>query len=167
MADLGAAVGVSGPALYRHFASKDAMLAEMLIAISEELLREGRIRAAADSPVDAVRSLVRWHIDVALHNRPLIVLQDRDWALLSTRARERVRTLQREYVEVWVDALLAANPSLSRSRGRAMAHAVFGLLNSTPHSSHLPDPDMAVLLESMAGSCLGLPLSRPVETGPG
>ncbi|MGH3950933.1 MAG: helix-turn-helix domain-containing protein, partial [Pseudonocardiaceae bacterium] len=28
--DIGAAVGISGPALYRHFRSKDAMLGEML-----------------------------------------------------------------------------------------------------------------------------------------
>ena len=28
--DIGAAVGISGPALYRHFRSKEAMLAEML-----------------------------------------------------------------------------------------------------------------------------------------
>src|SRR5680860_829910 len=34
--ELGAACGISGPALYRHFAAKDAMLAEMLVSISEE-----------------------------------------------------------------------------------------------------------------------------------
>jgi len=38
VADLGAACGISGPALYKHFPSKDAMLAEMLVSISEELL---------------------------------------------------------------------------------------------------------------------------------
>ena len=41
--DIGAACGVSGPALYRHFPSKDAMLAEMLVSISEELLEVGRL----------------------------------------------------------------------------------------------------------------------------
>ena len=42
--DLGAACGISGPALYRHFASKDAVLAEMLVSISERLLEVGRER---------------------------------------------------------------------------------------------------------------------------
>ncbi|MGA8847058.1 MAG: helix-turn-helix domain-containing protein, partial [Nocardioides sp.] len=32
--DIGAACGVSGPALYKHFASKDQILAEMLVSIS-------------------------------------------------------------------------------------------------------------------------------------
>jgi AcrR family transcriptional regulator len=44
--DVGAACGISGPALYRHFSSKDAMLAEMLVSISERLLAEGRSRVA-------------------------------------------------------------------------------------------------------------------------
>ena len=44
IADLGAACGVSGPALYKHFRGKQAILSEMLVSISEELLREGRHR---------------------------------------------------------------------------------------------------------------------------
>ena len=45
--DIGKAVGVSGPALYKHFDSKDAVLAEMLVAISERLLEVGRRRVEA------------------------------------------------------------------------------------------------------------------------
>ena len=75
--DVGAACGISGPALYRHFASKDTMLAEMLVSISEELLDGGRTRASRRTPVDALASLVRWHIDFALHNKSLIIVQDR------------------------------------------------------------------------------------------
>ena len=39
--DLGAAVGVSGPAVYRHFASKQAVLAALLVGVSEHLLAGG------------------------------------------------------------------------------------------------------------------------------
>ena len=46
IAELGAACGFSGPALYRHFRSKDAVLAEMLVSISDELLSVGRERRA-------------------------------------------------------------------------------------------------------------------------
>ena len=158
MADLGAACGVSGPALYRHFPAKDALLAEMLVSISEELLEVGRSRAAAtSSPVAALRELVAWHVDFALHNKALIVVQDRDWSSLPEDARERVRTLQREYVELWVEHLVAVHPGLEPSRGRAMAHAAFGLINSTPHSTFLSEPEMAELLGTMAASALGLP----------
>lgn len=151
VADLGNACGISGPALYRHFASKDAMLAEMLVAISEELLSVGRARVedAAD-PREALHALVDWHVDFALHNKPLIVVQERDWASLPEQAREQVRGLQRRYVELWVAQLRAVHHDLSAKQARAMAHAAFGLINSTPHSAMLSEPEMRAVLEEMA-----------------
>ncbi len=159
--ELGAACGISGPALYKHFTSKDAMLAEMLVEISEQLLRVGRERSrAAADPVSAVQALVAWHVDFALRHKPLIVVQDRDWASLPSDARERVRGLQRRYVELWADRLREVHEELSRDRARAMAHATFGMLNSTPHSARLPEPEMRSMLESMALRSLGVPPGR-------
>ena len=40
--DLGAAVGVSGPAVYRHFANKQALLGAILLRVSERLRDGGR-----------------------------------------------------------------------------------------------------------------------------
>ena len=80
VADIGAACGISGPALYKHFPSKDAVLAEMLVEISERLLQVGTERsAAAPDATAALAALVEWHVDFALRHRPLIVVQDRDW----------------------------------------------------------------------------------------
>ncbi len=156
VAEIGAACGISGPALYKHFPGKDAILAEMLVSISEELLGVGRERAAAAGDgVRALRALVDWHVDFALRHRPLIVVQDRDWESLTPQSRERVRTLQREYVDVWATALQQAHDALGVDRARAMAHATFGLINSTPHSALLPEPEMRDLLTRMALDALG------------
>ena len=149
--DIGKAVGVSGPALYKHFDSKDAVLAEMLVAISEHLLVEGQSRVeAASSPVHALVALVEWHVEFALAQPSLIVVQDRDWQSLPARARERVRSLQREYVDLWAAQLRLRHDGLALDQARAMAHAAFGLLNSTPHSSRLPADAMRALLRDMA-----------------
>ena len=81
------------PGALQALPAKDAMLAEMLVSISEELLR-GRPRAARRRPTPsdaALRGLVDWHVDFALRHRPLIVVQDRDWESLPADARERVR----------------------------------------------------------------------------
>jgi AcrR family transcriptional regulator len=157
VADLGAACGISGPALYRHFPSKDAMLAEMLVSISEELLAVGRERVReAEDPREALHALVGWHTDFALSNKPLIVVQDRDWASLPDQARERVRDLQRRYVELWVDQIRAVHRDVRPDRARAMAHAAFGLLNSTPHSALLSEAEMREVLEEMALGALGI-----------
>ena len=129
--DLGAAVGISGPAVYRHFASKDALLADLLIGISEELLQNGRVEVAgARTPVEALERLVDKHLEFSLNEPDLIRVQDRDLASLSPADGRQVRRLQRSYVELWVDQLV---PPLDRDQARARAHAVFGLLNSTPH----------------------------------
>lgn len=162
VAELGAACGISGPALYRHFASKDAMLAEMLVSISDELLEVGRerVREAAE-PAEALHALVGWHIDFALSHEALIVVQDRDWASLPEHARERVRETQRGYVELWVDQLRAFHRGLRADRARAMAHAAFGLLNSTPHSALLSEHEMREVLEQMALAALGVSGPRP------
>jgi AcrR family transcriptional regulator len=162
VADLGAACGISGPALYKHFASKDAVLAEMLVSISHELLDVASARAAgADGARAAVVALVDWHVDFALRHRPLIVVQDRDWESLPGAAREQVRTLQRKYVDLWAEHLRALRPGLGLARARAMAHAAFGLINSTPHSGLLPDPAMQALLRTMALGALGVSDTRP------
>jgi AcrR family transcriptional regulator len=161
VADLGAACGVSGPALYKHFPSKDAMLAEMLVSISDELLRVGRARSRDEhDPQRALAALVDWHVEFALHNKPLIVVQDRDWDSLPDEARERVRSLQRRYVDLWVSRMQEAEPGLPRAEARARAHATFGLINSTPHSALLPERQMHTLLASMALRALGVPDGR-------
>lgn len=157
VADLGAACGISGPALYKHFASKDAVLAEMLESISQELLAVGGRRVAeAPDPAAAVAALIEWHIDFALRHRALIVVQDRDWESLPADARERVRSLQRKYVDLWAAQLRLLDPGLDLGHARAMAHAAFGLINSTPHSGRLPDLAMRALLRDMALAALGV-----------
>ena len=149
--EIGRACGMSGPALYKHFDSKDAVLAAMLVGISERLLEEGRARVEmARTPREALESLVAWHTDFALRHRSLIVVQDRDWQSLPPAARERVRHLQREYVEIWAGQLRRQHRGLHTDRARAMAHAAFGLINSTPHSGLIPDEAMRGVLERMA-----------------
>jgi AcrR family transcriptional regulator len=155
--EIGKACGISGPALYKHFDSKDAVLAAMLVGISETLLDEGRVRVAgATSPRRALESLVAYHTDFALRHRSLIVVQERDWQSLPPAARERVRHLQREYVDVWAAQLRRLHRGLHTDRARAMAHAAFGLINSTPHSGLIPDEAMRGVLQRMAlGALVG------------
>ena len=153
IADIGAAVGVSGPALYRHFPGKEALLEEMLVGISEHLLAGGQERAAAsDDPHEVLAALVAFQADFALREPELIVVQDRDLANLPTLARRRVRQLQRTYVEIWVETLRRAHPGLSAEEARVAAHGAFGLLNSTPHTGR--GPQATALLRRMTLAAL-------------
>lgn len=149
--DIGAAVGISGPGLYRHFSSKDAILGEMLTSISRRLFDGGLARAkAAATPTEALSELVAFHTDFALENPALITVQERNLGNLRDSDRREVRTLQRQYVEVWVGAIREAVPGVSEERARACAHAVFGLINSTPHNRYLDRAELEELLAKLA-----------------
>ncbi len=162
--EIGAAVGVSGPALYRHFRSKDAMLGEMLTSISEHLLAGGQERRDASEPAAVLGELIRFQVDFALDNPALITVQERNLGNLTDPDRRRVRALQRRYVEVWVETIRAAVRPMDEPTARAAAHAVFGLINSTPHSRYLDRAQMAQLLRGMALSALtSVPLGHVVN----
>ncbi|MGE5696760.1 MAG: TetR/AcrR family transcriptional regulator [Candidatus Sericytochromatia bacterium] len=138
--DIGAAAGVSGPAIYRHFPNKEALLAELLVGISTRLLAGAQAVVSESADVDAaLGGLVDFHLDFALGEPDLIRIQDRDLAHLPERAKRQVRKSQRQYVETWVD-LLCQRDGIDEADARLMAHAAFGLLNSTPHSVKVNGP---------------------------
>jgi AcrR family transcriptional regulator len=158
--ELGAAVGVSGPAVYRHFANKQALLGAILVRVSERLLSGGQeVVAANDSPELRLDALIRFHVEFALTDADVIRVQDRDLASLSEDDRHTVRRLQREYVELWMSVLAQLHPDRSDADLRVRAHACFGLINSTPHSvrrvrASPSDATVRGILESMASAAL-------------
>lgn len=162
--ELGGAVGVSGPAVYRHFASKEAILSDLLVSVSQRLLDGGRAKAAgASTPQEAIKALVAFHLDFALHDCDLIRVQDRDFANLPASDAKTVRRLQRAYVEIWVDVLVQLDPACAAVVARTKAHATFGLLNSTPHSATSRDLEITrSVLAAMAMAALGARPSEPL-----
>jgi AcrR family transcriptional regulator len=156
--DIGGAAGVSGPAVYRHFASKDAVLAALLVGISHTLRDGGRrVRESAHTPSQALLGLVAWQLDFALTEPELILIYDRDRFHLPPEDLQDVRRTQRAYVEIWVEVISAAAPSGRVELDRTRAHAVIGLINSTPR---IPGPGESAqtreVLTAMALGALGL-----------
>ncbi|WP_158864857.1 SACE_7040 family transcriptional regulator [Leifsonia sp. AG29] len=158
--DLGSAAGVSGPAVYRHFPSKQAVLAALLVGVSERLLAGGSaVEAASADPASALRGLIAFHVDFALGEPDTIRVQDRDLDALPDAERREVRRLQRRYIELWMRVLAALQPSLPEEELRLRVQATFGLINSTPHSArvgaaHIPGAVVRPVLERMAWSAL-------------
>jgi AcrR family transcriptional regulator len=150
--DLGAAAGVSGPAVYRHFPGKQAVLAALLIDVSRDLVDGGHdVIASASDSRDALTRLVSFHVEFALNNPDVIVVQDRDLDSLADDDRATVRNLQRSYIEAWVGVLASIHPNVSRAELRIRARATFGLINSTPHSARTaPRATVRDLLQRMA-----------------
>ncbi|GAA4779959.1 TetR/AcrR family transcriptional regulator [Citricoccus nitrophenolicus] len=141
-ADLGEAVGMSGPALYKHFSSKDALLAEILVDASERLLDGCRAILTEESgpgragdPALTLARLVRFHLDFATSDPDVIRIQDRELPSLASEDNQEVRRLQREYVQLWDGVLARLRPDLDGGERQVRLLGTFGLLNSTPHSA--------------------------------
>ncbi|MCF8568794.1 TetR/AcrR family transcriptional regulator [Gordonia sp. HY002] len=149
--DIGAEAGVSGPAMYRHFKSKIDLLDQMLLDISERLHSGGEaVVAEGGAPADVLMRLIEFHIDVLVTKPDLITVQDRDLTSMTPEANRTVRSLQRRYVERWVDVLVEAVRGLTRDEARVRVHAGFGLLNSSPRLPRYPDAALGELLTAMA-----------------
>src|SRR3954464_11238916 len=90
--DIGAAAGVSGPAVYRHFPNKEALLVELLVGISTRLLAGAAdVVKNAETTDAALDGLVDFHLDFALGESDLIRIQGRDLAHLPATAKRQVR----------------------------------------------------------------------------
>lgn len=155
--DIGSAVGVSGPAVYRHFAGKQALLGAVLVKVSEDLVSGGSI-VAAESTGDEERmlALIDFHVDFALGHAEVIRVQDRDLAHLCDEDRAEVRRLQRTYIDLWISAL-APLQDAPADELRLRVQACFGLLNSTPHSTRSASrskKSTAAILRAMAHAAL-------------
>lgn len=156
MDEIGKAAGVTGPALYHHFSGKEAMVAAALIPVSELLLATGRQRIAGRSGgIDALDALLTFHVEFALEHPAVIALHLHELDRLPDDPRREIRRLQRLYVEEWVEVLCRVRPELKRPEARVLAHAAFGLMNSTPFIGAEIDHDRrAQLLRSATRAAL-------------
>jgi len=70
MADIGAAVGIRGPSLYKHVASKQDVLVEIMVGTMDALLAANRSAVATTAdPTDRLRRAVEAHVRFHARNR--------------------------------------------------------------------------------------------------
>ena len=167
MDDIGDAVGLTGPALYRHFASKEALL----VAVFDQVIEEwtDRIRevvSQAPDPASALRAIVRLHVEFAIEHRENLAVWRQEFQNVPEADRWRLRRSQRLYVEEWVHLVHELRPEFSDTELRAAVHAAIGLLQSPSDFQGGLDTEAAVnLLMSMALAALEHASSKPVDAG--
>jgi AcrR family transcriptional regulator len=166
--ELGEAVGMSGPALYNYFPSKEALLCELLIDVSTRLLA-GCLEIVGDErgPEETLDELIGFHVEFATTEPDIILLQDRELSSLPSDANRKVRRLQREYLREWQEVLQALRPEFGEAEAQTRLLAMVGLLNSTPHSARASGhratgAQAAAILGAMARAALTAPLSAPL-----
>lgn len=148
MADIGAAAGVTGSAIYRHFDGKSAVLVAMFDRVIDDLSRDADhiVTSVTDQRV-ALRKLVRAQVIFVLTERTLAQVYHNEITNLPDADRHRLRRKQRLYIEEWVHVLATLRPDVNDAELRARAHAAIGAIQSTLfYQSGLPAERLADLM---------------------
>jgi AcrR family transcriptional regulator len=126
---IGEKAGVSGPAIYRYFSSKDEILVTLLDeAIDRVLMSTG---GQFDDPREELEHLVRGHVQRALEERELMSVWTRERNSIPKPYRSRLLARISRYIDRWVSCLQACYPDQPRDVLTAAVHATQGLIDST------------------------------------
>ncbi len=152
MEDIGAAAGIAGPSIYRHFAGKSDILLAAGRRMADRLaLGLADCTTAATSPRDALHRLARSYVDTVLRSDDLIAVYANEIGNLPERDAKELRRLQRAYVAEWVRLLREQTPALDDAEARVVVQAALTVVNDLPRTRGVGDrPGLAGELSAIA-----------------
>jgi AcrR family transcriptional regulator len=129
MADIGAAVGIRGPSLYKHVASKQDLLAGIMTGTMDDLLRAHHAAVATtDDPTGRLRRATEAHVRYHARHRLEAFVGNREIRSLTAPHRERVLAARREY-EACFRRLVTDGVAAGRFRVRSARLASYAILD--------------------------------------
>ncbi|MQS13465.1 TetR/AcrR family transcriptional regulator [Streptomyces kaniharaensis] len=155
---LGAAVGITGPSVYRHFDSKAQLLAASLVRSRERLWHEvdGAI-SAADGPAAALEAGLAAYVGFARRNGDYLGAMLSETERLAPSDRRVAVDFRRDFLRTWVGLLRLVRPECDAVEARIRVHALFALVNdgvrNRPHSAR---PDLGDCLLRLGRAVLGV-----------
>lgn len=161
--EIGKAAGVSGPALYRHFAGRAAIL-QGICDLTIERLTE-LVGDIPDEPAAALAALVRGQVRLALQHPELSCAFEIERALPDD-VRARFRRRQRDQAKKWTTAVLAQQPERDPQDVTLAVYAAIGLALSAvrwPRNVR-QSADIETAAIAKVYAVLGLPLPKLLPT---
>ncbi|MFC5667269.1 TetR/AcrR family transcriptional regulator [Kitasatospora misakiensis] len=157
---LGAAVGIAGPSVYRHFDSKAQLLAAALVRGRERLWHEvgGAITGTPGEPERALTEGLAAYVDFARRHGDYLGVMLSETERLAPPDRRAAVDFRRDFLRGWVDLLVRTRPEEDAVAARIRVHALFSLVNDGVRnrpSSMRPDLDACLL--RLGRAVLGLP----------
>jgi AcrR family transcriptional regulator len=156
--DIGAAAGVSGPAIYRYFSSKH----ELLTVLIEEAATAWRaavneVLSKDEPPLVMLEHLIDAAVALQLENGNLRGVLFQELRALDDDARRRLARTDRVTMAEWVHLLCEVRPSLTDDEARAAVLMVDGLLRSVSMRTSVDRDRLAKVMKEMAlGALLAL-----------
>ena len=162
MDDIGAAAGVTGPAIYRHFGAKASVLTSVFDRVIDAVTIDpdviGEIPGQADaSPAAQLRQLIEMYAEAVSGRRRLMAVFIREVHHLPAEDRSLLDERQRTLIGRWRALLAQVHPEWDAERVRTAVHGAFGMLNAVgTFESPLSDRELADQLAGLAATALQL-----------
>ncbi|GAA4479097.1 TetR/AcrR family transcriptional regulator [Rhodococcus olei] len=131
MDDIGAAVGITGSSVYKHFPTKEDILSTALRR-GDERMHSGMAAALqhGSTAAEVLDLLLRSHIDFALEHSRLIGILTSERDELPDKERKHSLRTQRDYAKVWNRLLRECHPELGPDVAKIVVDTVFIVVNS-------------------------------------
>ncbi|MDW3220858.1 MAG: TetR/AcrR family transcriptional regulator [Acidimicrobiales bacterium] len=155
--DIGKAVDVSGPAIYRHFSSKEEILLEAIQMAADEVHEANEnARVSGSGPMGVLEGYVRAYVRVALERSALISVWTSEARHLSSQRRSPMTRRLRAWSTEWSDELRSARPELTDADARVLVSGAIGLITTTA-TADLDADRLADRITAMAMATLAAP----------
>lgn len=150
--EIGQAVGITGPGVYRHFENKADVLATVIRRAVEPLAaRVAGIVSEPRPPDETLAALVDNLVSSVVSDPEAYAVMAQEQHHLDDHTLRALRRAHRLHVEEWVHALQQLHPDLSDGEARTITHGVLGLLTTVPGTEFRgTGVHTAALLASMA-----------------
>lgn len=158
MDEIGAAAGITGPGVYRHFPNKEAILETLIRERGEAVVAEvDRISASGMQPNDALDALARRYVEGIVEQPSLAVVAMYERHTLSADTRSWIDRMERRNLETWVRVVRDVRTDLSEREARVVVHAALTLGVSVCNykSGLAPDRLIALLHPMVMTAVLG------------
>jgi AcrR family transcriptional regulator len=133
MDELGASLGMTGPALYYYFPGKAQLLTELLLPSSELLAeRASGIVRHTGGALDALSQLVRLHVRFVVEHPSLAAVYAHELRNLTVADQQQVRSAMRDYLSTWAAVVSEVSPCLDLPASRALLQGIFAMVNGVP-----------------------------------
>lgn len=165
LGDIGAAAGIVGSGIYRHFDTKVAILVELFDRVVDRLVTEAEtMLRTAEQPDVALSWLVRQQVEFTMGERVLCEVYLQESRNLPAKDLRRLKWKQRHYVDLWLDLLRSVHPGLSSGEGQVRVHGAISAVHSVlTYHARLDNPELAHCLESVACRILDIDVAPEVS----